>query len=115
MCLEWKQALRNDAFWENACALRWPFTAKLPIHNFFQYYRSHVISQQRQRDNLFDEPKYEEWLADTFLMIEAIRGFVFDGRDVKIGDQLEVPEKFGEQMIQLGRAIPAATKKKGKK
>ena len=49
------------------------------------------------------------------MMIDAIRGFVFDGRDVKIGDQLEVPEKFGEQMIQLGRAAPAAAKKKGKK
>ena len=49
------------------------------------------------------------------MMIDAIRGFVFDGRDVKIGDQLDVPEKFGEQMIQLGRAAPAAAKKKGKK
>jgi hypothetical protein len=49
------------------------------------------------------------------MLIDAIRGFVFDGRDVKIGDQLEVPEKFGQQMIQLGRAIPATTKKKGKK
>ena len=49
------------------------------------------------------------------MMIDAIRGFVFDGRDVKIGDQLEVPEKFGQQMIQLGRAAPAAAKKKGKK
>ena len=49
------------------------------------------------------------------MMIDAIRGFVFDGRDVKIGDQLEVPEKFGQQMIQLGRAAPASGKKKGKK
>jgi hypothetical protein len=49
------------------------------------------------------------------MLIDAIRGFVFDGRDVKIGDQLEVPEKFGQQMIQLGRAAPAAAKKKGKK
>ena len=49
------------------------------------------------------------------MLIDAIRGFVFDGRDVKIGDQLEVPEKFGQQMIQLGRAVPAAAKKKGKK
>ena len=49
------------------------------------------------------------------MMIDAIRGFVFDGRDVKIGDQLDVPETFGEQMIQLGRAAPAAAKKKGKK
>ena len=52
---------------------------------------------------------------EATMMIDAIRGFVFEGRDVKIGDQLEVPEKFGEQMIQLGRAAPAATKKKGKK
>ena len=52
---------------------------------------------------------------EATMMIDAIRGFVFDGRDVKIGDQLEVPEKFGQQMIQLGRAVPAATKKKGKK
>ena len=49
------------------------------------------------------------------MLIDAIRGFVFEGRDVKIGDQLEVPEKFGQQMIQLGRAAPAAAKKKGKK
>ena len=49
------------------------------------------------------------------MMIDAIRGFVFEGRDVKIGDQLEVPEKFGQQMIQLGRAVPASGKKKGKK
>jgi hypothetical protein len=49
------------------------------------------------------------------MLIDAIRGFVFDGRDVKIGDQLEVPEKFGQQMIQLGRAAPASAKKKGKK
>ena len=52
---------------------------------------------------------------EATMIIDAIRGFVFDGRDVKIGDQLEVPEKFGEQMIQLGRAIPAVAKKKGKK
>ena len=52
---------------------------------------------------------------EATMMIEAIRGFVFDGRDVKIGGQLEVPEKFGQQMIQLGRAAPAAAKKKGKK
>ena len=52
---------------------------------------------------------------EATMMIDAIRGFVFDGRDVKIGDQLEVPEKFGLQMIQLGRAVPASGKKKGKK
>ena len=52
---------------------------------------------------------------EATMMIDAIRGFVFEGRDVKIGDQLEVPEKFGQQMIQLGRAAPAAAKKKGKK
>ena len=52
---------------------------------------------------------------EATMMIDAIRGFVFDGRDVKIGDQLDVPEKFGEQMIQLGRAVPASGKKKGKK
>ena len=52
---------------------------------------------------------------EATMMIDAIRGFVFDGRDVKISDQLEVPEKFGQQMIQLGRAAPAAAKKKGKK
>ena len=103
VCLEWKQALRNDAFWENACALRWPFIAKLPIQNFFQYYRSHVISQQRQRDNLFDEPKYEEWLADTFLMIEAIR----DGQLVSLAlhfkDAVGTEERLGWQVRELGR------------
>jgi hypothetical protein len=41
------------------------------------------------------------------MLIDVIRGFVFDGRDVKIGEQLEVPEKFGRQMIQLGRATLA--------
>ena len=41
------------------------------------------------------------------MLINVIRGFVFDGRDVKIGEQLEVPEKFGRQMIQLGRATLA--------
>ena len=41
------------------------------------------------------------------MLIDVIRGFVFDGRDVKIGEQLEVPEKFGRQMIQLGRATHA--------
>lgn len=41
------------------------------------------------------------------MLIDVIRGFVFDGRDVKIGEQLEVPEKFGRQMIQLGRAALA--------
>jgi hypothetical protein len=49
------------------------------------------------------------------MVIDVIRGFVFDGRDVKIGEQIEVPEKFAQQMIQLGRAVPAAAKKKGKK
>ena len=41
------------------------------------------------------------------MLIDVIRGFVFDGRDVKIGEQLEVPEKFAQQMIQLGRATLA--------
>ena len=41
------------------------------------------------------------------MLIDVIRGFVFEGRDVKIGEQLEVPEKFGRQMIQLGRATLA--------
>ena len=49
------------------------------------------------------------------MVIDVIRGFVFDGRDVKIGEQIEVPDKFAQQMIQLGRAVPAAAKKKGKK
>ena len=44
------------------------------------------------------------------MVIDVIRGFVFDGRDVKIGEQIEVPEKFAQQMIQLGRAVPAAAK-----
>ena len=41
------------------------------------------------------------------MLISVTRGFVFEGRDVKIGEQLEVPEKFGRQMIQLGRATLA--------
>ena len=41
------------------------------------------------------------------MVISVMRGFVFEGRDVKIGEQLEVPEKFGRQMIQLGRATLA--------
>jgi hypothetical protein len=49
------------------------------------------------------------------MLIDVIRGFVFDGRDVKIGEQIEVPDKFAQQMIQLGRATPATPKKKGKK
>ena len=36
--------------------------------------------------------------------IKAIRGFVWDGLDVKKGTTLEVPEKFGRQMINQGRA-----------
>ena len=36
--------------------------------------------------------------------IKAIRGFVWDGLDVKKGTTLEVPEKFGRQMIHQGRA-----------
>ena len=52
---------------------------------------------------------------EATMLINALLGFVYDGRDVKIGDQLEVPEKFGQQMIQLGRAVPASGKKKGKK
>ena len=36
--------------------------------------------------------------------IKAIRGFVWDGVDVKTGTTLEVPEKFGRQMIHQGRA-----------
>ena len=40
------------------------------------------------------------------MLIYVKRGFVFEGKDIRGGDQVEVPEKFGRQMIQLGRAEP---------
>ena len=38
------------------------------------------------------------------MLIYVKRGFVFEGKDIRGGDQVEVPEKFARQMIQLGRA-----------
>ena len=46
--------------------------------------------------------------------IKAIRGFVWDGLDVKKGATLEVPEKFGRQMINQGRAELSEDKPKKK-
>ena len=50
------------------------------------------------------------------MLISIIKGFVVDGRDVKAGEKVEVPEKFARQMIDLGRAELAEDKprKKGR-
>ena len=52
------------------------------------------------------------------MLIHVKRGFVFEGKDIRGGDQVEVPEKFARQMIQLGRAEvvsdPTPKKKAGR-
>jgi len=50
------------------------------------------------------------------MLISIIKGFVVDGRDAKAGEKVEVPEKFGRQMINQGRAELAEDKprKKGR-
>jgi len=38
--------------------------------------------------------------------IKVLRGFVFEGRDIRKGSVVDVPENFARQMIHLGRAEP---------
>jgi hypothetical protein len=38
--------------------------------------------------------------------IKVLRGFVFEGRDIRKGSVVDVPETFARQMIHLGRAEP---------
>lgn len=80
VCQEWRQVLRDDAFWKNACVLRWPSTARVPIQNFFRCYRSQVLSLQSHGDSAYDAVKWKEWCADTYLMIEAVR----DGKHMSL-------------------------------
>jgi len=39
--------------------------------------------------------------------IKVLRGFVFEGRDIRKGSAVDVPENFARQMIHLGRAESA--------
>ena len=47
--------------------------------------------------------------------IKVIRGFVWEGRDIKPGDTVEVTEKFARQMIYQGKAETSPEPKKPKK
>ena len=71
VCAEWHRVLHDEAFWKTACAQRWPYIAAIPIQDFFKYYRSHVISQRDEPDLEADAAKFNEWLLDTYLMIDA--------------------------------------------
>jgi len=48
------------------------------------------------------------------MLIYVKRGFVFEGRDIRKGSVVDVPENFARQMIHLGRAEPTVNGPKRK-
>tara|TARA_R100000963_G_scaffold33993_1_gene26811 strand:- start:2108 stop:2368 length:261 start_codon:yes stop_codon:yes gene_type:complete len=47
-------------------------------------------------------PQFNE---GSMMLISILKGFVFEGKDLLPGEQIEVPEKFAIQQIEMGRAV----------
>ena len=71
VCTEWHRTLYCDEFWKIACSRRWPYTTSLPLQNFYNFYRSHVFSHYNDMERLTQKAHFDEWLVDTYLLIEA--------------------------------------------
>lgn len=102
VCAEWRRVLRDEAFWKIACTRRWPSIVAIPIQDFFKYYRSHVISQRDAPDADYDAAKFNEWLQDTYLMIEASVAGKLVSLALPFSDAVRDNEALGWQVSQFG-------------
>eukprot|EP00927_Polykrikos_kofoidii_P079370 TRINITY_DN76160_c0_g1_i1.p1 TRINITY_DN76160_c0_g1~~TRINITY_DN76160_c0_g1_i1.p1 ORF type:complete len:298 (+),score=23.64 TRINITY_DN76160_c0_g1_i1:93-986(+) len=108
VCVGWHRVLHDEAFWRAACIRRWPCTAAIPFRDFFKYYRSQIICERENPDRNYDSAKFDEWLLDTYLMIEVrvaeeLVSLALPFRDaLRHGDARFHCETLGWPVMQLG-------------
>lgn len=106
VCIEWHRMLYSEEYWKIACMRRWPYITTLPLQDFYKFYRSHVISQHTNVETHFNKAHFDEWLVDTYLLLEA----TVAGRPISLAlhfaDALRHRDAIGWQIPELASGIP---------